>query len=66
MTQAPPPPGRALRVAVVGAGLVGTSAALALRQRGARVWLSDDDPTAARLAADLGAGEVLGDAGPPP
>jgi prephenate dehydrogenase len=30
------------------------------------VWLSDRDPGAARLAADLGAGEVLSGAGPGP
>ena len=53
------------RVIVIGTGLIGTSAALALRRHGADVWLSDRDAAAARLAADLGAGDVLG-AGPPP
>jgi prephenate dehydrogenase len=48
-----------VRVAVIGTGLIGTSIALALREHGARVWLADSDPAAARLAADLGAGEPL-------
>jgi prephenate dehydrogenase len=46
-------------VVVVGTGLIGTSAALALRRAGADVWLSDTDPAAATLAAELGAGHVL-------
>jgi len=45
---------------VVGTGLIGTSIALALRERGVRVWLSDRDPASARLAADIGAGTVAG------
>jgi prephenate dehydrogenase len=49
------------RVLVVGTGLIGTSVALALRERGADVWLSDADEAAARLAADLGAGTVVPD-----
>jgi prephenate dehydrogenase len=44
---------------VIGTGLIGTSIALALRERGADVWLSDTNSTAARLAADMGAGQVL-------
>jgi len=52
-------------VVVIGAGLIGTSIALALRGQGTRVWLSDQDPTAARLAEDIGAGRVLPAAGPP-
>ncbi len=48
-----------MKVAVVGTGLIGTSIALALRERGSTVWLTDSDPAAARLAADLGAGELL-------
>jgi prephenate dehydrogenase len=44
---------------VLGTGLIGTSVALALRERGAVVWLADADPEAARLAAHLGAGELL-------
>ena len=39
--------------------------ALALRGLGITVWLSDADPEAARLAAGLGAGELLPAAGPP-
>jgi prephenate dehydrogenase len=42
--------------AVVGTGLIGTSAALALAARGTTVYLRDTDPTAARTAAALGAG----------
>ena len=48
-----------MNVAVIGTGLIGTSIALALRQHGATVWLADSDPAAARLAADLGAGEPM-------
>lgn len=44
---------------VVGTGLIGTSIALALREHGIEVWLSDTDLVAARLAADLGAGLML-------
>jgi prephenate dehydrogenase len=54
-----------VRVAVVGTGLIGTSVALALREHGAEVWLSDTDPEAVRLAASLGAGEPLPDQSPP-
>ncbi|HEY2267678.1 MAG TPA: prephenate dehydrogenase, partial [Streptosporangiaceae bacterium] len=50
-----------MRVAVLGTGLIGTSVALALRERGASVWLADADPESARLAAHLGAGELLPD-----
>jgi prephenate dehydrogenase len=45
-------------VLVAGTGLMGTSVALALRARGVEVSLLDRDPSAARLAADLGAGVV--------
>ena len=51
-----------MKIAVIGTGLIGTSIALALRERGSTVWLTDSDPAAARLAADLGAGELLPDA----
>lgn len=47
---------------VLGTGLIGTSIALALTERGVTVWLADRDRTAARLAADIGAGTVLPDA----
>ncbi|HEX3307894.1 MAG TPA: prephenate dehydrogenase [Streptosporangiaceae bacterium] len=53
-----------MRVAVIGTGLIGTSVALALREHGASVWLADTDPEAARLAANLGAGEPLPDGAP--
>jgi len=46
---------------VVGTGLIGTSIALALRERGVRVGLADRDPAAAQLAADIGAGSVVGE-----
>jgi prephenate dehydrogenase len=49
------------RVLVQGTGLIGTSVALALRDKGTEVWLSDADPATAKLAADLGAGTVLPD-----
>jgi prephenate dehydrogenase len=41
---------------VIGAGLIGTSAALALAGRGVSVHLADHDPDRARTAAALGAG----------
>jgi prephenate dehydrogenase len=53
------------RVAVIGTGLIGTSVALALRERGCDVWLSDRDPAAAALAAGIGAGRPLPADGPP-
>jgi prephenate dehydrogenase len=46
------------RVAVIGTGLIGTSIALAMRDRGIEVLLTDRDPAVARLAAELGAGVV--------
>jgi prephenate dehydrogenase len=49
------------RVLVAGAGLIGTSVALALRASGADVWVSDRDQGTARLAADLGAGTAVSD-----
>jgi prephenate dehydrogenase len=48
-----------VKVAVIGTGLIGTSIALALREHGSTVWLTDADPAAAQLAVDLGAGEPL-------
>ncbi|MEU2545885.1 prephenate dehydrogenase [Streptomyces roseolus] len=41
---------------VIGTGLIGTSAALALAGRGVTVHLRDHDPASARTAAALGAG----------
>jgi prephenate dehydrogenase len=52
-------PGRLGSAVVIGTGLIGTSIALALCEQGVTVWLTDHDPAAARLAADLGAGNVL-------
>jgi prephenate dehydrogenase len=49
------------RVLVIGAGLIGTSVALALREHGGEVFLSDHDPATARLAADMGAGTAVPD-----
>jgi prephenate dehydrogenase len=49
------------RVLVSGAGLIGTSVALAMRAKGAEVFLSDADQATAKLAADLGAGVVVPD-----
>ena len=48
-----------MNIIVIGTGLIGTSIALALRERESTVWLTDQDPAAARLAADLGAGELM-------
>jgi len=62
VTQAPVP----RQVVVIGTGLIGTSAALALRRHGVDVWLWDRDPAAAALAADLGAGRVLASLGTSP
>jgi len=45
-------------VLIIGAGLIGTSAGLALRDRGVDVYLQDADAAAAALAADLGAGSL--------
>jgi len=49
---------------VIGTGLVGTSAALALRARGVQVYLRDADPERARTAAALGAGTDSAPDGP--
>ncbi|MFJ5680702.1 prephenate dehydrogenase [Streptomyces sp. NPDC093097] len=49
---------------VIGAGLIGTSVALALSGRGVRVYLRDADPIAARTAAALGAGTTDTPSGP--
>lgn len=47
-----------MKVHVIGTGLIGTSIALALTRAGDQVSLEDPSPTAAALAADLGAGAV--------
>lgn len=49
---------------VIGTGLIGTSAALALSQRGVVVHLVDHDPEQARTAAALGAGTDEAPVGP--
>src|SRR5690625_7900939 len=49
------------RVVVLGAGLIGTSIALALRSHEVDVVLSDPDPATLRMAVDLGAGRPLKD-----
>ncbi|GGW48741.1 prephenate dehydrogenase [Streptomyces lucensis JCM 4490] len=49
---------------VIGTGLIGTSAALALVQRGVTVHLADHDPQQARTAAALGAGTDAAPEGP--
>lgn len=49
---------------VIGTGLIGTSAALALAARGVGVHLEDHDPSAARTASSLGAGTDEAPAGP--
>ena len=48
-----------MRTIIIGTGLIGTSIALALREQGSQVWLTDQDPANARLAADIGAGDLL-------
>ncbi|MBB4931064.1 prephenate dehydrogenase [Lipingzhangella halophila] len=47
------------RAIVVGTGLIGTSIALALRENGVEVALSDPDPATLDLACELGAGSAL-------
>ncbi|WP_030542285.1 prephenate dehydrogenase [Streptomyces albus] len=49
---------------VIGTGLIGTSAALALSGRGVRVHLADHDPSRAHTAAALGAGTEEAPGGP--
>ncbi len=49
---------------VIGTGLIGTSAALALAGRGVAVHLADQDPERARTAAALGAGSEEPPPGP--
>ncbi|MET8159483.1 prephenate dehydrogenase [Sphaerisporangium sp. NPDC005289] len=44
-------------VLVVGTGLIGTSVALALREHGVTVKLTDQSPGAVRVACELGAGD---------
>ena len=51
-------PGWTGRLLVVGAGLMGTSLGLAIRQAGGAVHLHDRDPQRVALAVSLGAGET--------
>ncbi|WP_373300795.1 prephenate dehydrogenase [Streptomyces hiroshimensis] len=51
-------------MAVVGTGLIGTSVGLAVSRHGVTVHLMDEDETAARCAAALGAGILAAPAGP--
>lgn len=51
-------------MAVIGTGLIGTSVALAARQKGVAVYLSDRDEEHSRMAAALGAGIVGRPPGP--
>ena len=53
-------------VLVVGSGLLGASAALALRAADIDVYLQDISPTSLALARDLGAGQVYGPDSPEP
>ncbi|MDX2025341.1 prephenate dehydrogenase [Microcella sp.] len=46
------------QVHIIGAGLLGTSIALALSEKGVDVTLADASPTAVRLAVDYGAGRA--------
>lgn len=51
-------------VHIVGAGLIGTSAGLALRGVGVDVSLEDQSETSVALARDLGAGRITGEVSP--
>jgi prephenate dehydrogenase len=53
------------RVVIVGTGLIGTSVALALRDSGVELLLTDYDAAALRMAVELGAGSPLPDEGLP-
>ena len=48
-------------VAIIGCGLIGTSVALALRERGVDIVLADTSPDHIQQAVDLGAGQPLTD-----
>lgn len=51
-------------VHVIGTGLIGTSAGLALRAVGVDVSLEDQSETSMALARDLGAGRIVGEVAP--
>lgn len=54
------------RVHIIGAGLLGASIGLALRNKGVLVTIEDISPTTAALAADYGAGRLRRDGDPDP
>jgi prephenate dehydrogenase len=54
------------RVHIIGAGLLGASMGLALRERSIEVTLADSSPSALSLAADYGAGRALAAGDDPP
>lgn len=56
----------ALRIRIVGTGLIGTSLGIALSRSGHDVTLVDPSPTAVALARDLGAGEIRANDTTPP
>ncbi|WP_020123024.1 prephenate dehydrogenase [Streptomyces canus] len=58
------PPAGLTTVLVIGAGLIGTSVALAISRQGVKVHLRDTDPSAALTAQALGAGTVEQPRGP--
>ncbi|WP_311519393.1 prephenate dehydrogenase [uncultured Actinomyces sp.] len=53
-------------VLVIGSGLLGGSAALALKAAGVEVFLQDISPVSLALARDIGAGEEYAPSGPQP
>ncbi len=57
--------GELRRIVVIGTGLIGTSVALAMRERCAEVALDDRDPGCVRLAVEIGAGAPLNDGDEP-
>lgn len=50
-----------MRLLVIGTGLIGTSVALAMRERGADVLLADRDEASLRMAVEIGAGRPHAD-----
>ena len=48
-----------MRVIVIGTGLIGTSIALALREQGSKVWLTDADPPPPGSPPTWAPGELL-------
>jgi prephenate dehydrogenase len=56
-----PAPGERSDLLVVGAGLIGTSVALAARAAGYEVWVDDRDPVRVSMAVSVGAGRPVMD-----